>query len=335
MTATRFELTGIGNAIVDVIAQVDDSFLSRHAIEKGAMTLIDTGRAEELYAALGQGAIQASGGSAGNTMAGFASLGGRGAYIGKVADDGLGRFYRDDLRSIGVAFDSAPLVGGAPTARCLIAVTPDAQRSMSTYLGACVELGPQDVDEELIAASAVTYMEGYLYDKPEAMAAFRKAADTAHAAGRLVSLSLSDSFCVGRHHAEFMDLVRGRTDILFANDVEIAALFETSDFDGAVEATRALGKTAALTRGAAGSVVVVEGKVFEIPVEPGVTPVDTTGAGDLYAAGFLFGWTRGLSPAVCGRLGGIAAAEIIGHVGARPEVDLAKLVAAKGISLSA
>jgi len=335
MTATRFELTGIGNAIVDVIAQVDDSFLSRHAIERGAMTLIDAGRAEELYAALGQEAIQASGGSAGNTMAGFASLGGRGAYIGKVADDGLGRFFRDDMRSIGVSFDSAPLVGGAPTARCLIAVTPDAQRSMSTYLGACVELGPHDVDEELIVDSAVTYMEGYLYDKPDAMAAFRKAADIAHAAGRQVSLSLSDSFCVGRHHAAFLDLVRERTDILFANDAEITALFETGDFDHAVEATRALGKTAALTRGAKGSVVVVKGEVFEIPAEPGVVPVDTTGAGDLYAAGFLLGWTRGLSPAACGRLGGIAAAEIIGHVGARPEVKLADLAAAKGISLSA
>lgn len=335
MTATRFELTGIGNAIADVIAQVDDSFLATHGIERGAMTLIDAPRAEELYAALGPNAIQASGGSAGNTMAGFASFGGRGAYIGKVADDPLGRFFAEHLRSTGVAFDSEPLVGGAPTARCLIAVTPDAQRSMSTYLGACVELGPDDVDEELIAASAVTYMEGYLYDKPAAMAAFRKAADIAHAAGRQVSLSLSDSFCVGRHHAEFLELARDRTDILFANDTEIAALFETSDFGAAVEATRALGKVAALTRGAEGSVVVVEGKVFEIPVESGVTPVDTTGAGDLYAAGFLFGWTKGLSPELCGRLGGIAAAEIIGHVGARPEVELADLVASRGIALPA
>lgn len=335
MTATRYELTGIGNAIVDVIAKVEDDFLAKLAIEKGAMTLIDAPRAEELTLALGSDAVRASGGSAGNTMAGFASLGGRGAYIGKVADDTLGRFYRDDLRAIGVAFDSKPLLRGAPTARCLIAVTPDAQRSMSTYLGACVELGPQDVDEELIAASAVTYMEGYLYDKPEAMAAFRKAADTAHAAGRQVSLSLSDSFCVGRHHAAFLDLVRSRIDILFANDTEITALFETADFDKAVDAARALGKTAALTRGAEGSVIVHAGNVVEIPVEPGVTPVDTTGAGDLYAAGFLFGWTKGLSLDLCGRLGGIAAAEIIAHVGARPEVKLAELAASKGISLGA
>jgi sugar/nucleoside kinase (ribokinase family) len=330
MTRADYDLTGIGNAIVDVIAHADDAFLAAHGIEKGSMTLIDAARAEELYAHMGAG-IQASGGSAANTMAGFAALGGRGAYIGKVADDPLGTFFRHDIRSVGVHFGSTVLTGGAPTARCMIVVTPDAQRSMSTYLGACVELGEADVDEAVIAGSSVTYMEGYLFDRPEAKAAFRKAAAVAHAAARQVSLTLSDSFCVGRHHADFLDLVENHADILFANESEITALYKTDDFTTAVQAVQALGKTAAITCGASGAVIVVKGEVTEVPAEPAGRIVDTTGAGDLFAAGFLYGWTRSQSAAVCGRLGCLAAGEIISHVGARPETDLAALVRSKGL----
>lgn len=334
MAPATFDVTGIGNAIVDVIAHADDAFLADNAIEKGAMTLIDTARAEELYGRMGPG-IEVSGGSAGNTMAGFAALGGKGAYIGKVADDQLGTVFRHDIRAAGVRFDTAPLTGGAPTARCLILVTPDAQRSMNTYLGACVELGPEDIDEDLIAASQVTYMEGYLWDPPRAKEAFRKAAAIAHGAGRAVSLSLSDSFCVHRHHGEFRDLVDNHVDILFANEHEIGALYGTDDFAAALAAVKALGKTAALTRSEKGAVIVWNGEVYEVPAEPVAKIVDTTGAGDLYAAGFLFGYTRGLDPATCGRLGAIAAAEIISHVGARPEVALADLIRAKGILVPA
>ncbi len=333
MDRAAFDLTGIGNAIVDVIAHANDAFLSENGIEKGAMTLIDAQRAEELYGRMGPG-VEVSGGSAGNTMAGFASLGGKGAYIGKVRDDQLGAVFRHDIRAAGVSFETKPLADGPPTARCLILVTPDAQRSMNTFLGACVELGPDDVDEALIAASRVTYMEGYLYDRPEAKQAFRKAAQIAHAAGRQVSLSLSDSFCVHRHHAEFLDLVENHVDVLFANEAEITALYGADDFDAALEAVRRLGKTAALTRSEKGAVIVTGGTVVEVPAEPAPRVVDTTGAGDLYAAGFLFGWTRGLEPAACGRLGAIAAAEIISHVGARPDVRLSDLVREKGVAVA-
>lgn len=328
MASAEFDVTGIGNAIVDVIAHADDAFLAANAIEKGAMTLIDTARAEELYGRMGPG-VEVSGGSAGNTMAGFAALGGKGAYIGKVADDQLGTVFAHDIRASGVHFATAALTGGAPTARCLILVTPDAQRSMNTYLGACVELGPEDIDEQLIRASQVTYLEGYLWDPPRAKEAFRKAAEIAHAAGRKVSLSLSDSFCVHRHHAEFVDLVEKHVDILFANEHEIGALYGTDNFADALAAVRKLGKVAALTRSEKGAVIVSGGETVEVTAEPVSRVVDTTGAGDLYASGFLFGYTRGLSPAVCGRLGAIAAAEVISHVGARPEADLKELV--KGV----
>lgn len=330
MAPAAYDVTGIGNAIVDVFAHADDAFLAANAVEKGAMTLIDTARAEELYGHMGSG-VEVSGGSCGNTMAGLAQLGGTGAYIGKVADDQLGQVFRHDIRAAGVRFDTAPLSAGAPTARSLIIITPDGQRSMNTYLGACVELGPEDIDEELIAASQVTYLEGYLWDPPRAKEAFRKAAAVAHAAGRQVSLSLSDSFCVHRHHAEFLDLVEKHVDVLFANEHEIGALYGTDKFEDALEAVKRLGKVAALTRSEKGAVIVSGGAVVEVPAEPVAHVVDTTGAGDLYAAGFLFGHTRGLGPAVCGRLGAIAAAEIIGHVGARPEANLRDLVAAKGV----
>ncbi|WP_207455780.1 adenosine kinase [Azospirillum sp. SYSU D00513] len=331
MPSAAFDVTGIGNAIVDVIAHADDAFLAANGIEKGAMTLIDAARAEELYGRMGPG-IEISGGSAGNTMAGLAALGGHGAYIGKVRDDQLGGVFRHDIRAAGVRFETQPSSEGAPTARCLILVTPDAQRSMNTFLGACVELGPEDIDETLIRDSQVTYLEGYLWDPPRAKEAFRKAADIAHAAGRKVSLSLSDSFCVHRHHAEFLDLVERHVDILFANEAEIGALYGTDRFEDALEAVKGLGKVAALTRSEKGSVIVSGGSVVEVPAEPVERVVDTTGAGDLYAAGFLFGFTRGRAPELCGRLGAIAAAEIIAHVGARPEANLAELLRAKGIA---
>lgn len=327
MTAA-YDVTGIGNAIVDVIAHADDAFLKAEGVEKGAMTLIDTDRATALYQKMGPG-VESSGGSAGNTIAGLAQLGGKAAYIGKVADDLLGTVFAHDIRASGVHFATAPLAGAAPTARCLILVTPDAQRSMNTYLGACVELGPDDVDEALIRDSQVVYLEGYLFDPPAAKEAFRKAAAVAHAAGRQVSLSLSDSFCVGRYRAEFRDLVENHVDLLFANEHEICALFETDDFDKAAAAVKGLGKAAALTRSEKGAVVVVNGEAVAVPAEPAARVVDTTGAGDLYAAGFLYGWTRGAAPAVCGKLGAIAAAEIISHVGARPEADLKALI--KGV----
>lgn len=332
MVQAAYDVTGIGNAIVDVIAHAQDDFLSANGIEKGAMTLIDAARAEELYGRMGPG-VEVSGGSAGNTMAGFAALGGKGAYIGKVASDQLGDVFAHDIKATGVQFVGTPLTGGAPTARCLILVTPDAQRSMNTFLGACVELGPEDIDAELIAASKVTYLEGYLWDPARAKEAFRKAVGIAHDAGRQVSLSLSDAFCVNRHLGEFRELVDNHVDILFANESEICALYGTDRFEDALAAVKALGRVAALTRSEKGAVIVSGGEVFEVPAEPVARVVDTTGAGDLYAAGFLYGHIRGFDPAVCGRLGGIAAAEIISHVGARPEQDLRDLVAKAGITL--
>src|SRR5438067_11410824 len=258
MTQTNIDVVGIGNAIVDVIARADDAFLAREALVKGTMTLIDAERAEALYRMMGP-AVEASGGSAGNTMAGLASLGGRGAYIGKVRDDFLGEVYRHDITAIGVRFDTPPAASGPGTARCLILVTPDGQRTMSTYLGACAELGTADIDPEVIAAAQITYLEGYLFDPPLAQEAFRKAAAIAHAAGRKVALSLSDPFCVGRHREAFRDLVDGHVDILFANEVEICSLYATGDFAAAAAAVRGHGAIAALTRSASGRVMLARG----------------------------------------------------------------------------
>jgi sugar/nucleoside kinase (ribokinase family) len=320
------DVVGLGNAIVDVIAHAEDAFLAAEGMAKGAMTLIEAERAETLYARMGPG-VESSGGSAANTMAGIASLGGRAAFIGKVKDDQLGAIFAHDIRAAGVAFRTRPALGGAPTARCLIFVTPDAQRTMNTYLGASVELGPEDVDEALIAAAQVTYLEGYLWDRPRAKDAFRKAARTAHEAGRKVALTLSDPFCVERHRAEFQELVRGPVDILFANEAEIRALWQVRDFDAALAATRGLVQIAALTRSEKGSVVLSNGKTESVPAEPVQRVVDTTGAGDLFAAGFLHGLTQGRPPAEAARIGAIAAAEVIAHVGARPERPLKALVA--------
>ena len=325
MTSAAFDVLGIGNAIVDVLSQADDSFLVKHALNKGGMTLIDEASAEALYAAMGPG-IEVSGGSCGNTMAGVASFGGKGAYIGKVRNDQLGAVFAHDLRATGVAFDTPMATSGPATARCLILVTPDAQRTMNTYLGACTGLGPADIDPKLAASAQVTYVEGYLWDAPEAKKAVLKAFDAAHAAGRLVSITLSDSFCVDRYREEFRALIRDKVDILFGNESEIKSLYQVESFEAAVEATRKEARIAALTRSEKGSVVIKGGETHAVPAAPVAKVVDTTGAGDLYAAGFLHGFTHGKPLAECGRLGGIAAAEIISHVGARPEKPLRELV---------
>lgn len=322
------DVVGIGNAIVDVIAKADDRFLKDHGLAKAAMTLIDAERAESLYSVMSAG-IEASGGSAANSMAGLASLGGRAGFIGKVRDDQLGAIFAHDIRATGVRFQTPAATSGLPTARCLIFVTADAQRTMQTFLGASTDLGPADVDEALIASASVTYLEGYLWDKPQAKEAFLRAAAAAHKAGRKVSLTLSDAFCVDRHRADFKRLVKDHVDVLFANEAEILSLYETASFEDAVSQVRGDCDIAALTRSEKGAVIVAGDKTHAVSAEPIAKLVDTTGAGDLYAAGFLYGYTRGLPLPVCGRIGAIAAAEIIGHYGARPEVKLADLVKAK------
>jgi sugar/nucleoside kinase (ribokinase family) len=327
MAAASLDVVGIGNAIVDIIAHADDAFLAASSMVKGSMALIDESRAEAIYASMGSG-LEMSGGSAGNTVAGIASLGGRAGYIGKVRDDLLGKTFRHDITSAGVEFPTPAATSGPATARSMILVTPDAQRTMNTFLGACVNLGPEDIDRQLIERAAITYLEGYLFDPPHAQEAFRHAAGIAHEAGRKVSLSLSDSFCVLRHRAAFLQLVDHHVDILFANEAEITALFETQNLDEALERLGGLCGLAAVTRGAAGSVIVSRKEIIEVPAAPVSRIVDTTGAGDLYAAGFLFGLTRGKPLAECGRLASLAAAEIISHFGARPETPLSEYVRA-------
>lgn len=325
MTSAAFDVLGIGNAIVDVISHADDAFLATHKLAKGGMMLIDEQQAEALYAAMGPG-VEISGGSCGNTMAGVASFGGKGAYIGKVRNDQLGQVFSHDLRATGVSFATAAATDGPSTARCLILVTPDAQRTMNTYLGACTRLGPADIDTQLVASAKVTYVEGYLWDPPEAKKAVLKAFDAARAASREVSITLSDSFCVGRYRDEFRDLVRNKVDIVFANEAEITSLYEVKTFEEAMEAVRKEARIAVLTRSEKGSVVVKGGETHAVPAAPVARVVDTTGAGDLFAAGFLFGYTQGKPLPECARLGGIAAAEVIAHVGARPEQPLRGLI---------
>ncbi len=328
MAGQGFEVVGIGNAIVDVLSRAEDAFLDREGLVKGSMRLIDAAEAEALYKRMGPG-VECSGGSAANTMAGLASLGGRGAFVGKVRDDPLGQVFGHDMRAIGVAFDIPPASGGPDTARCLILVTPDAQRTLNTYLGAAVELGPEDIDPALIGGAQITYLEGYLWDPPRAQEAFVKAARIAHEAGRKVALSLSDPFCVDRHRESFEELVAHHVDILFANQDEVMALYQSADFDAALGAVRGQCEIAVLTRSEKGSVVLHGDDVHIVDAEPVANVVDTTGAGDQYAAGFLYGLTRGYDPVKCGRVGGIAAAEVIGHLGARPETSLADLVEAR------
>ena len=328
MTTQTYDVAGIGNAIVDVLTQSEDSFLEEHGLIKGAMTLVDETTAERLYGAMGSG-IECSGGSAANTVAGIASLGGRGAFVGKVRKDQLGQIFAHDIRALGVAFTTVPAKTGPSTARCMIMVTPDAQRTMQTYLGASVELGPEDVDAEIIAAAQVTYLEGYLWDRPAAKQAFILAATLAHEAGNKVALSLSDPFCVDRHREDFLDLLAGHVDILFANEQEILSLYQVDSFEEAVDQVRGHCEIAALTRSEKGSAVINGEKTHEVPAEPVRHVVDTTGAGDSYAAGFLYGLSYGFPPPACARIGGIAAAEIIGHFGARPEIPLSQLMEEK------
>ncbi len=328
MPAARYDVIGIGNAIVDVLVHTTDEFLNTESLIKGAMSLIDESRSAELYAKIGP-AIECSGGSAANTIAALASLGSTSAYIGKVRDDQLGTVFGHDVRALGIDFDTAPAMDGPATATCLVLVTDDAERTMQTYLGACVGLGPDDIDEDAIAAAQVTYMEGYLWDPEAAKQAFLKAATIAHRAGRQVSLSLSDPFCVDRHRDEFRDLVNNHVDVLFANEDEIISLYQVEDFDAALQAVRRDCRVAALTRSEKGSVIVSGDEVHVVDAEPVEKVVDTTGAGDAYAAGFLYGLTSGYDLAVAARMGGIAAAEIISHMGARPDTPLADLVSAR------
>jgi sugar/nucleoside kinase (ribokinase family) len=324
MNTRRFDVTAIGNAIVDVLAQADDALLAAHNLAKGAMSLIDAETAERLYSIMGA-AIEASGGSAGNTVAGIAGLGGRTAYIGKVADDQLGKVFTHDLRAVGVTYDTAPLKGGLPTARSLIFVTPDAQRTMQTFLGATTQLGPEDLQMDYIASSKVVYLEGYLWDQPRAKKAMRDAAIKAHDGGVKVSLTLSDAFCVDRFREEFLELAEEYVDILFANETEILSLYQTANFDDALQQVRKHCEIAALTRSEKGSVVVNGDEVHVIDAVKGVKVVDTTGAGDAYAAGFLYAYTQGRDLATCGRLGGVLAADVIGQYGPRSKNDLKKL----------
>lgn len=326
----RLDVAGIGNAIVDVISHADDAQLARLGLPKGAMTLIDAARAHELYGQLGPG-VEASGGSVANSMAGIASLGGRAGYMGKVKADQLGEVFAHDIRAAGVEFPSTPAQSGPDTARCLILVTPDGQRTMNTYLGACVELGPEDIDESLIARAQVTYLEGYLWDPPRAKEAMLKASNLAHKHQRKVALSLSDPFCVGRHRSEFQRLLDDHVDILFANESEALSLTQTGSFDEAARALQGRASYCVITRGAEGAVVLTERERFAVRAEAVTKVVDTTGAGDLFAAGFLFGITQGRSPEIALRLGAMCAAEVISHYGARPECNLAELARTKGL----
>jgi adenosine kinase len=331
MTSIRYDVLGIGNAIVDVIARAEDDFLVRQKMQKGTMALIDEQRAEAIYDAMGP-AIETSGGSAANTIVGLASLGARTAFIGKVKGDELGRAFTHDIRAAGVAFDTPPASDGPSTARCYVLVTPDGERTMNTYLGAAQDLHPNDVDDDAVAAASITYLEGYLWDPKNAKDAFLKAAAAAHRAGRLVALTLSDAFCVDRWRNEFLQLVRSRTvDLLFANEAELRSLYETADFDAAVAALRNDARFAVVTRSEKGCIVIGPEKTEAVPAFPIARLVDTTGAGDLFAAGFLFGIAKGSDHQTAARLGALAAAEVIQHLGARPETSLKGLAQEHGL----
>jgi sugar/nucleoside kinase (ribokinase family) len=333
MSELHYDVLGIGNAIVDVIGRAEDDFLVAHGMHKGAMALIDETRAQAIYAAMGP-AVESSGGSAANTIVGVASFGARAAFVGKIKDDELGRAFAHDIRAAKVVFDTKASKDGPSTARCYIMVTPDGERTMNTYLGAAQNLRPADIDEAQVGSAAVTYLEGYLWDPPQAKEAFIKASGIAHGAGRRVALTLSDAFCVDRYRGEFLDLIRkGTVDILFANERELHSLYETADFDSAVQALRAEAKLAVVTRSEKGCVVVSRDAVEAVAAEPVDKVADVTGAGDLFAAGFLVGLSRGKDHRTSARLGALAAAEVIQHVGARPAVSLKAHAAENGLSV--
>ncbi len=332
MTNTRFDVVGIGNAIVDIIGRCNDDFLVQHGAPKGHMRLVTAETIDSLYQDMGP-AVEVSGGSVANTMVGIASLGGRAAFIGKVAGDEFGQIFAHDIRAAGVHYDTAASLSGIPTARCLILVTPDGERTMNTYLGISPDLNGGEVDPEVIRSAGIVYLEGYLFDRPEAKAAFRQAARIAAEAGRKVALSLSDGFCVDRHREEFLDLVKNSIDILIANEDEITSLYQVPTFEEAARLAQADTHLAALTRSEKGSVICARGQdPITVPVMPIDELVDATGAGDLYAAGFLFGLARGRELEAAGRLGSMAAAEVISHFGARPQVKLADLARLNGLT---
>jgi adenosine kinase len=331
--SVSYDVLGIGNAIVDVIARTEDDFLVRHRMNKGSMTLIDEPRAEAIYASMGP-AIEISGGSAANTIAGVASFGARGAFVGKVKDDTLGKAFSHNIRATGVTFTTPLATDGPSTARCYVLVTPDGERTMNTYLGAAQNLSPADLDEKQIAAAGIIYMEGYLWDPPKAKDAFRKAAEIAHRAGRTVALTLSDSFCVDRYRDEFLNLMRtGQVDLVFANESELRSLYQTADFDTALAAVRGDVKLAAVTRSEKGCVVVSREANEAVRAAPIDKFVDATGAGDLFAAGFMVGLARGQDHRTAAQLGALAAAEVIQHLGARPETSLKGLAAQNGLPI--
>ncbi len=332
MPQSRYHILGLGNAIVDILAQTPDAFVAAHGLTKGAMTLTEEGAADALYRAMGE-TVTISGGSAANTLIGMAGLGCTGAFIGKVKADDLGSLFAQDIRAAGIDFLTPMATDGPATARCFVLVTPDGQRTMNTFLGACQNLGEDDVDPAIVEASEITYLEGYLWDPPAAKAAFVKAARIARAAGRRVALSLSDAFCVGRYRDEFLGLLRGGTvDILFANEAELLGLYQQNDFHEAVAQLKREGVLGVVTRGERGCVVVTADHVLAAPAMPVAKLVDTTGAGDLFAAGFMTGLVHGRDHATCARLGAVAAAEIIQHLGARPKTSLRSLAAEAGIT---
>jgi sugar/nucleoside kinase (ribokinase family) len=337
MTHQQYDVASLGNAIVDIIASVDDRFLLTHRIAKGSMTLIDEFRAKELLKALADNQQtmsslhEVAGGSAANTMAGLASLGGNGLFLGKVSDDRLGKVFGDSMAATGIRFHSGNSKASASTASSMIAVTPDGQRSMNTFLGACREMVPDDVDEDEVASARILYIEGYLWDEENAKQASRKAIAAVKGAGGRIALTLSDPFCVGRFRDEFLHLLDKDVSILFANEEEAKALFRVEDFDGVIAGAKKWGGIAALTRSAKGCVIIEEGMVHEVAAAPVARVVDTTGAGDQFAAGFLYGMTHGKGLADCGRLGALAAAEVISHYGARPEISLKELAAKAGL----
>jgi sugar/nucleoside kinase (ribokinase family) len=331
MATARYDVLGIGNAIVDVIARAEDDFLLKQGMNKGAMALIDEARAQAIYDAMGP-AVEVSGGSAANTIVGLSSLGGRGAFVGRVKGDDLGRAFSHDIRAAGVAFSTPPASDGPSTGRCYVLVTPDGERTMNTFLGAAQDLHPADIDEGMIASSSIIYLEGYLWDPKNAKDAFLKAAKVAHQAERKVALSLSDAFCVDRWRDEFLQLMRsGTVDLIFANEAELQSLYQTSDFDTAVKTLRGDIDVAVITRSEKGCLVIGPEGTAAVPAFPVERVVDTTGAGDLFAAGFLSGLARGADDRTCGRLGALAAGEVIQHIGARPEVSLKDLARDNGL----
>jgi sugar/nucleoside kinase (ribokinase family) len=331
MTAVRFDVLGLGNAILDVITRAEEDFLVRHGMRKGAMMLIDEARAAQIYDAMGP-AVEISGGSAANTMVGAAGFGARAGFIGRVKDDALGAVFAHDIRAAGVAFDTAPSAAGPSTGRCYVVVTPDGERTMNTYLGAAQDLHPRDIDADTVAGAAVVYLEGYLWDQAAAKEAFRMAAALAHRAGRQVALTLSDPFCVDRWRGEFLHLIRsGTVDLIFANEAELCSLYQTVHLDIALASLRSHARRAVVTRSAQGCIVIDGAHSVAVPAYPVERVVDTTGAGDLFAAGFLVGSVRGFSDERAAQLGALAAAEVISHVGARPETSLAKLAEKSGL----